>query len=113
MVVPLDTEDSAKISGKICWGGSLEGIDCGDEVANWLSWNTDRPGLRLIRCTKRQPAEINLYGKYLQQTRGRIQERPYRKPTQNKYATKYYHCLVTSFVANYQNYFSYFIVHNC
>ncbi|XP_029341940.1 molybdenum cofactor sulfurase-like isoform X1 [Acyrthosiphon pisum] len=54
MVVPLDTKPSDTIRmGKICWGGHLEGMDCGDEVAEWLSWNLDRPGLRLVRCTSR------------------------------------------------------------
>ncbi|XP_022171855.1 molybdenum cofactor sulfurase-like [Myzus persicae] len=54
MEVPLDTKlDATKRTGKICWGGSLEGIDCGDEVAEWLSWNLDRPGLRLVWCTGR------------------------------------------------------------
>lgn len=58
MVVSLETKqtDAKKKEGKICWGGSLEGIDCGDEVAEWLSWNLDRPGLRLIRCTVRHTA---------------------------------------------------------
>lgn len=64
MVIPLDTDmENVKKSGKICWGGSLEGIDCGDEVADWLSWNIDRPGLRLIRCTGRNPPDVNNYGK--------------------------------------------------
>lgn len=64
MTVPLDTNDGdCKKSGKLYWGGSVEGIDCGDEVATWLSWNIDRPGLRLIRCTGRKPAEVNNYGK--------------------------------------------------
>lgn len=64
MVVSLDTKHGdTKKTGKICWGGSLEGIDCGDEVAEWLSWNLDRPGLRLIRCTSRNPPVVNNYGK--------------------------------------------------
>jgi len=63
MVVPLDTkDDGVKKSGNICWGGSIEGIDCGDEVAAWLSWNVDRPGLRLVRCTGRNPPDVNNYG---------------------------------------------------
>jgi len=62
MTVPLDTKDNTKLLGTICWGGALEGIDCGDEVATWLSWNIDRPGLRLIRCTERIPPNINKYG---------------------------------------------------
>ncbi|XP_008186154.1 molybdenum cofactor sulfurase-like isoform X1 [Acyrthosiphon pisum] len=54
MVVPLDTKHSDTMRmGKICWGGHLEGMDCGDEVAEWLSWNLDQPGLRLVRCTSR------------------------------------------------------------
>lgn len=66
MVVPLDTKlDDTKKTGKICWGGSLEGTDCGDEVAEWLSWNLDRPGLRLIRCTSRKPPVQNKYGKLI------------------------------------------------
>lgn len=65
MVVPLDTNlDETKRTGKICWGGSLEGIDCGDEVAEWLSWNLDRPGLRLVWCTKRNSSPKN-YGNKL------------------------------------------------
>lgn len=64
MIVSLDTKDGdAKKTGKICWGGSVEGIDCGDDVAEWLSWNLDRPGLRLIRCTGRNPPVVNNYGK--------------------------------------------------
>lgn len=67
MVIPLDTNDNNenKKLGNICWGGSIEGIDCGDEVAEWLSWNMDRPGLRLVRCTSRNPPDINnkYYGK--------------------------------------------------
>uniref|UniRef100_A0A2H8TH52 Molybdenum cofactor sulfurase n=2 Tax=Melanaphis sacchari TaxID=742174 RepID=A0A2H8TH52_9HEMI len=63
MVVSLDTKHDTKKMGKICWGGSLEGIDCGDEVAEWLSWNLDQPGLRLIRCTVRKPPVQNKYGK--------------------------------------------------
>jgi len=63
MVVSLNTKHGdTKKTGKICWGGSLEGIDCGDEVAEWLSWNLDRPGLRLIRCTGRNPPVVNNYG---------------------------------------------------
>lgn len=66
MTVPLDTNyDNVKKLGNICWGGSVEGIDCGDEVAEWLSWNLDRPGLRLIRCTTRNPPDVNNYGKIL------------------------------------------------
>lgn len=66
MTVPLDTIGSGdKKSGNICWGGSVEGIDCGDEVAEWLSWNLDRPGLRLIRCTSRTPPKVKKYGRYL------------------------------------------------
>jgi len=69
MVVPLDTKHSdTKRMGKICWGGSLEGIDCGDDVAEWLSWNLDRPGLRLIRCTGRNIAKKS-YGKLICQTK--------------------------------------------
>jgi len=66
MVVPLETKqtDAKKREGKICWGGSLEGIDCGDEMAEWLSWNLDRPGLRLIRCTDRHVAPKQ-YGKLI------------------------------------------------
>lgn len=66
MVVPLETKqtDTKKREGKICWGGSLEGIDCGDEVAEWLSWNLDRPGLRLIKCTDRH-AVPKQYGKLI------------------------------------------------
>jgi len=64
MTVPLDTKDyNTKKTGKICWGGSIEGVDCGDEVATWLSWNLDRPGLRLIKCTGRNPPDVNNYGK--------------------------------------------------
>ncbi|XP_025408329.1 molybdenum cofactor sulfurase 2 isoform X2 [Sipha flava] len=64
MTVPLDTVCSGdKKKGKICWGGSVEGIDCGDEVATWLSLNLDRPGLRLVRCTGRNPPKVNKYGK--------------------------------------------------
>lgn len=64
MTLPLDANDkNDKKSGKICWGGSIEGIDCGEQVAAWLSWNLDRPGLRLIKCTGRNPPEINKYGK--------------------------------------------------
>lgn len=64
MVIPLDTkyDKNGKKLGKICWGGSIEGIDCGDEVAEWLSWNMDRPGLRLVRCTGRNPPDVNNYG---------------------------------------------------
>ncbi|CAI6347630.1 unnamed protein product [Macrosiphum euphorbiae] len=63
MVVPLDTKHSdTKRMGKICWGGHLEGIDCGDEVSEWLSWNLDRPGLRLVRITSRTSA-VNGYEK--------------------------------------------------
>lgn len=68
MVVPLETKqtDAKKKGGKICWGGSLEGIDCGDEVAEWISWNLDRPGLRLIKCTDRH-AVPKQYGKLITQ----------------------------------------------
>lgn len=66
MTLSLDTKDkNAKKSGKICWGGSVEGIDCGDDVANWLSWNLDKPGLRLIKCTGRNPPDHNKYGKII------------------------------------------------
>lgn len=67
MTVPLDADhdDDAtgrKMSGKICWGGSIDGVDCGDDVAKWLSWNMDKPGLRLVRCTRRNPPDVNHYG---------------------------------------------------
>jgi len=72
MVVPLETrDDGAKKLGKICWGGSVEGVDCGDDVAAWLSWNIDRPGLRLVRCTGRNPPDANKYGKLLTSKRTR------------------------------------------
>jgi len=74
MVVPLDTKHSdIKRMGKICWGGHLEGIDCGDEVAEWLSWNLDRPGLRLVRCTSRTPA-ANSYGKLISLFSGHVKQ---------------------------------------
>lgn len=66
MILSLDTNDkNPKKLGKICWGGSVEGIDCGDQVATWLSWNLDRPGLRLIKCTTRNAPDIQNYGKII------------------------------------------------
>lgn len=65
MTVPLETDGRVERQGNICWGGSLKGIDCGDAVAEWLSWNLDRPGLRLIRCTARNPPNVNNYGEFI------------------------------------------------
>ncbi|XP_050440727.1 molybdenum cofactor sulfurase-like [Adelges cooleyi] len=63
MTVDLETSKSGNSKkGKISWGGSLEGIDCGEEVAAWLSFNLDVPGLRLIRCTARNPPKANEFG---------------------------------------------------
>lgn len=52
--VPLTyVEDDARISSTICQskvcGDRVEGIDCGDEVADWLSDALSTDGLRLIR----------------------------------------------------------------
>lgn len=52
--VPLTSaEDDVRISSTLCQskvcGDRVEGIDCGDEVANWLSDALCTNGLRLIR----------------------------------------------------------------
>ncbi|XP_017073835.1 molybdenum cofactor sulfurase [Drosophila eugracilis] len=50
--VPLSLEDqaadSAKCVSKVC-RQPVEGLDCGDEVAQWLSQNLGLEGLRLLR----------------------------------------------------------------
>ncbi|XP_050419672.1 molybdenum cofactor sulfurase 1 isoform X2 [Adelges cooleyi] len=50
-----------KRAGKTCTGDLVDGLDCGDEVASWLSFNLDMPGLRLIRCTNRSPSKSNKF----------------------------------------------------
>ncbi|ALC48610.1 mal [Drosophila busckii] len=46
--VPLALEQSTRCLSKVC-RQPVEGFDCGDDVANWLSEQLDLPGLRLLR----------------------------------------------------------------
>jgi molybdenum cofactor sulfurtransferase len=43
-----EKHEVSKCQSKVC-GDKIEGIDCGEEVAAWLSEVLERPGLRLIR----------------------------------------------------------------
>lgn len=54
MSVPLDETDiDNQVTGSLCQskvcGDKVKGVDCGDEVALWLSANLERHGLRLVR----------------------------------------------------------------
>ena len=55
--VPLDVDESLKVSTKICetkvCGDRIQGFDCGDEVARWLSDVLNIDGLRLIKHSER------------------------------------------------------------
>ncbi|XP_026286386.1 molybdenum cofactor sulfurase 3 [Frankliniella occidentalis] len=56
--VPLDeTNNNEKVNGSLCQskvcGDRIDGIDCGDEVAKWLSSNLGRHGIRLVRQLKK------------------------------------------------------------
>ncbi|XP_050540109.1 molybdenum cofactor sulfurase isoform X3 [Daktulosphaira vitifoliae] len=63
MTIDLRSKRSDSMrKGNLSWGGSLEGVDCGDQVAEWLSFNLDLPGLRLVKCTGRNPPRANEYG---------------------------------------------------
>ena len=44
----IEKQEIHKCQSKVC-GDKIEGIDCGEEVAEWLSDVMNRPGLRLIR----------------------------------------------------------------
>lgn len=53
MSVPLDETNDKETSSSMCQskvcGDRIKGIDCGDQVAAWLSANLGRHGLRLVR----------------------------------------------------------------
>ncbi|KAK3928451.1 Molybdenum cofactor sulfurase 1 [Frankliniella fusca] len=58
MSVPLDeTADNNEVNGSLCQskvcGDRISGIDCGDEVAFWLSSKLGRHGIRLVRQLKK------------------------------------------------------------
>lgn len=51
--VPLNPFSKIMQNGKICrgrvCGHKVEGVDCGEEVSEWLSLALGRPNLRLVR----------------------------------------------------------------
>ncbi|XP_069687555.1 molybdenum cofactor sulfurase 2 [Periplaneta americana] len=53
MSIPLDVSQNHKVDASLCQskvcGDRVQGWDCGDDVASWLSNALGRPGLRLIR----------------------------------------------------------------
>lgn len=55
--IPLEVDVSLKVSAKICetkvCGDRIQGFDCGDEVARWLSDVLNIDGLRLIKHSER------------------------------------------------------------
>ena len=61
--VPLDVDDSLKVSAKICetkiCGDRIQGFDCGDVVGTWLSDVLNIVGLRLIKHSERISNKIS------------------------------------------------------
>lgn len=54
-----DTDVRMSCTSKVC-GDRINGIDCGDEVSDWLSEALQRPGCRLIQQTKQDGRQSKL-----------------------------------------------------
>lgn len=63
VTVPLNTSsylinNNTLCRGKVC-GHKVEGIDCGEEVSEWLSLALGRPNLKLIRQSESTKSKRN------------------------------------------------------